>query len=136
MVQWLRISLAMQGTHCIQVQFLVLEDTTCRGTTELVRLSSWIPQSRAHGPQLQMPAHLQPVSCNKSSHPNKKPPHRDERSPCSPKPEKVRVQQCRSSAAKSKALYSSKAPRVLFLSHLMIRTILFLNPGLHQSLGL
>lgn len=58
----------MQGIHCIQVQLLVLGETTCRGATELVRLSYWIPRSRACKPQLQTPARLEPLSCNKSSH--------------------------------------------------------------------
>ena len=72
--QWLRIRLPMQGT---QVRALVREDPTCHGANEPVpQLLSL--RSRAHEPQLLKPACLEPVLCNKRSHRNEKPMHRNE----------------------------------------------------------
>ena len=83
--QWLRIRLPMQGTW---VRALVREDPTCRGATKPVRHNYWActlePASRnywAHVPQLLKPAHLEPVLCNKRSHCNEKPMHRNEEQP-------------------------------------------------------
>ena len=60
----------MRGTW---VQALVREDPTCRGATKPVRHSY-----RAHMPQLLKPLRLEPVLCNKRSHRNEKPMHRNE----------------------------------------------------------
>ena len=70
-VQWLRIHLPMQGT---QVRASVREDPTCRGATKPVPVSHnyW-----AHMPQLLKPACLESVPCNKRSHCNEKPAHRN-----------------------------------------------------------
>ena len=80
-VQWLRTRLPMQGTW---VRALVQEDPTCRRATKPVRHSYWAcalePVShnyRAHMPQLLKPTHLEPVLCNKTSHHNEKPAHRN-----------------------------------------------------------
>ena len=80
--QWLRIHLPMQGTW---VQALVQEDPTCRRATKPVRHNYWAcalePASHnywAHVPKLLKPVHLEPVLCNKRSHPNEKPAHRNE----------------------------------------------------------
>ena len=97
--QWLRIHLPMQGTR---VWSLVQEDPTCRGATEPVCHNYWAcalepashnywahaprahmpqllsPRSRAHTPQLLKPTCLKPVLCNKRSHCNEKPTHRNE----------------------------------------------------------
>ena len=79
---WLRICLPTQGT---QVRALVQEDPTRRGATKPVRHNYWAwalePASHnywAHEPQLLMPACLEPVLCNKRSHCNEKPAHRNE----------------------------------------------------------
>ena len=63
--QLLRIRLPMQGT---QVWALVREDPTCRGATKPVRHNYW-------------PCALEPVLCNKGSHCNEKPAHRNEEQP-------------------------------------------------------
>ena len=80
-VQWLRIHLPMQGT---QVRALVQEDPTCREATKAVRHNYWAcalePASHnywARVPQLLKPAHLEPMLCNKRSHRNEKPAHRN-----------------------------------------------------------
>ena len=62
MAQWLRIRLPMQGTW---VQSLVREDPTCRGATKPVH----------HNYCARI---LQPMLCNKRSHNNEKPTHRNE----------------------------------------------------------
>ena len=71
----------MQGTR---VRALVQEDTTCRGATKPVRHNYWACALElashnywAHMPQLLKPARLEPVLCNKRSHHNKKPAHRN-----------------------------------------------------------
>ena len=66
-VQWLRISLPMQGTR---VQALVQEDPTCRGATKPVSHNYW-----ARVLQLLKPERLEPMLCNKRSHHNEKPVH-------------------------------------------------------------
>ena len=79
--QWLRIHLPMQGT---QVRALVRENPTCRGATKPAHHNYWSwavePMSHnywAHVPQLLKPARLEPVLCNKRSHGNEKPTHRN-----------------------------------------------------------
>ena len=53
--------------------------------------------------QLPEPTHLEPVLCNKRSHGNEKPAHRNEEySPCSPQLEKAHTQQQRPNIAKKK----------------------------------
>ena len=83
--QWLRICLPMQGT---QVQSLVREDPTCREATNPVCHNYWAcalePTSHNYWacmPQLPKPACLEPVLCNKRSHRNEKPTHRNEEQP-------------------------------------------------------
>ena len=66
-VQWLRIYPPMQGT---QVQALVQEDPTCHWATKPVHHNYWV-----HVPQLLKPMCLEPMLCNKRSHPNDKPTH-------------------------------------------------------------
>ena len=87
--QWLRICLPMQGTW---VRALVQEDPTCSGATKPVCHNYWAcalePVSHnywAHEPQLLSPRttttevhHLEPVPCNKRSHHNEKPMHRNQ----------------------------------------------------------
>ena len=80
--QWLRIRLPMQGTW---VRALVREDPTCHGAAGPVRHNYWActlePVSHnywAHAPQLLKPVSLEPVLCNKRSHCNEKPVHRNE----------------------------------------------------------
>ena len=80
--QWLRIHLPLQGTW---VQALVQEDPTCRGATKPMRHNCWgcvlepvSHNSWAHMPQLLKPMRLEPVLCNKRSHRNEKPVHRNE----------------------------------------------------------
>ena len=75
----------MQGT-CVQA--LVQEDPTYRGATMPVRHNYWAwalePASHnywAHVPQLLKPVRLEPVLCNKRSHPNEKPTHGNEEQP-------------------------------------------------------
>ena len=68
--RWLRIRLPMQGTR---VWSLVREDPTCHGATKPVRHNYW-----ACVTQLLKPACLEPVLCNKRSHRNEKPMHRNE----------------------------------------------------------
>ena len=72
----------MQGTR---VQALVWEDPTCREEIKPVRHNYWAwalePVScnyGAHMPQLLKPMRLEPVLCNKRSHCNEKPAHRNE----------------------------------------------------------
>ena len=84
-VQWLRSHLPMQGTR---VWSLVWEDPTCHRATKPVRHNYWAcalePASHnywAHVPQLLKPACLEPVLCNKRSHCNEKPAHRNEEQP-------------------------------------------------------
>ena len=96
----------MQGTR---VRSLVREDPTCRGATKPVRHNYWAcalePASHnywAHVPQLLKPTHLEPMLCNKRSHHNEKPAHRNESSPRSPQLEEARAQQQRPNAAKNK----------------------------------
>ena len=87
--QWLRIRLPMQGTR---VRALVREDPTCRGETKPVCHNYWAcalePASHnywsprattteARVPQLLKSACLEPVLCNKRSHRNEKPMHRN-----------------------------------------------------------
>ena len=86
--QWLRICLPMQGT---QVPALVWEDPTCHGATKPVRHNYWAcalesasHNCRAHAPQLLKPAHLEPMLCNKRSHPMRSPHTATKSSPCSP----------------------------------------------------
>ena len=83
--QWLRIHLPMQGTW---VWALVQEDPTCRGATKPVHHNYWAhalgPTSHnywAHVPQLLKPVGLETVLCNKRSHCNEKPTHRNEEQP-------------------------------------------------------
>ena len=72
--QWLRIHLPMQGTR---VRSLIREDPTCCGTTKPVRHNYW-------GCALEPVRHnywactLESVLCNKRSHHNEKPAHRNE----------------------------------------------------------
>ena len=80
--QWLRIRLPIQGT---QVRALVRQDPTCRGAAKPMRRNYWVcalePVSHnywAHVPELLKPACLEPVLCNKRSHCNEKPAHRNE----------------------------------------------------------
>ena len=76
-VQWLRICLPMQGTR---VRALVREDPTCRGATKPVpQLLSL--RSRAREPRVLKPVCLEPMLCNKMSHHNKKPAHRNKEQP-------------------------------------------------------
>ena len=73
--QWLRIRLPMQGTW---VRAVVQEDTTCHGVAKPVRVPQLLSLcSRARKPQLLKPAWLEPVLCNKRSHCNEKPVHRN-----------------------------------------------------------
>ena len=79
--QWLRICLPMQRTW---VRALVWEDPTCRRATKPVRHNYWACALEPTGhnywarvPQLLKPAHLEPVLCNKRSHSNEKPVHRN-----------------------------------------------------------
>ena len=81
-VQWLRIHLPMQGTR---VRSLVGEDPTLCGATKPMRHNYWAcalkPASHncwSHVPQLLKPTCLEPMLCNKRSHCNEKPPHRNE----------------------------------------------------------
>ena len=67
--QRLRIRLPMQGTR---VRALVQEDPTCCRATKPVCHNYW-----ALMPQLLKPAHLEPVLCDKRSHHNEKPTHRN-----------------------------------------------------------
>ena len=83
--QWLRIHLPMQGTR---VQSLVRKDPTCCGATKPVHHSYWACPLEsvshnywAHVPQLLKPVCLEPVLCNKRSHHNGKPMHRNEEQP-------------------------------------------------------
>ena len=78
----------MQGTW---VQALVWDDPTCLGATKPVHHNYWAcalePGSHnywAHVPQLLEPTCLEPVLCNRRSHRNEKPMHRDE-DPTQPK---------------------------------------------------
>ena len=80
--QWLRIRLQIQETWALA---LVWEDPTCRGAAKPVCHNYWActlePVSHnywAHVPQLRKPACLEPVLCNKRSHWNEKPAHRNE----------------------------------------------------------
>ena len=80
--QWLRLCLPMQGTR---VWALLWEDPTCRRATKPVHHNYWAcalePTSHnywAHMPHLLKPACLEPVLCNKRSHHNEKPAHRNE----------------------------------------------------------
>ena len=80
--QWLRIHLPMQGTR---VWALVREDPTCRRTTKPVRHNYWAcglePASHNYWalvPQLLKPTGLEPMPCNKRSHCDEKPMHRNE----------------------------------------------------------
>ena len=83
--QWLRVCLPMQGTR---VQALVQEDPTCRGATKPVCHNYWACALElvSHNywacvPQLRKPTCLEPVLCNKRSHHNEKPAHRNEEYP-------------------------------------------------------
>ena len=83
--QWLRIRLPMQGTR---VWALVREDPTCCGATKPVGHNYWActlePMSHNYWalmPQLLKPMRLEPVLCNKRSHCNEKPTHRNEEKP-------------------------------------------------------
>ena len=67
--QWLRIRLPVQGTR---VRALGREDSTCRWATKPVHHNYW-----AHMPQLLKPVCLEPMLCNKRSHRNEKPMHRN-----------------------------------------------------------
>ena len=106
-VQWLRISLSVQGPW---VRSRVGEDPTCCRATEPTCHNYWAcalePTSHnywAHVPQLLKPAHLERALCNKRSHRNEKPAGTTTKSnPWSLKLEKARVQQWRPSAAKNK----------------------------------
>ena len=80
--QWLRICLPMQGTR---VWALVQEDLTCHGATKPMHQNYWAcalePTSYNYWacvPQLLKPALLEPMLCNKGSHRNEKPVHRNE----------------------------------------------------------
>ena len=72
----------MQGTR---VQALVQEDATCHGATKPVHRNywAWALEPASHNywvsvPQLLKAARLEPVLCNKRSHRNEKPSHRNE----------------------------------------------------------
>ena len=80
--QWLRIHLPMQGTR---VRALVQEDPTCCGATKPVHHNYWAwalgPTNCkywARVPQLLKPVRLKPVLCNRRSHRDEKPVHRNE----------------------------------------------------------
>ena len=80
--QWLGVRLPMQGTR---VRALVREDPTCHGATKPVchnygtcALEPVSHDYRACEPQLLKPPCLAPVLCNKRSHRNEKPVHRNE----------------------------------------------------------
>ena len=90
--QWLRIRLPMQATR---VRALVREDPTCRGATKPVRHNYWPcalkPASHNYWvqvPRLLKPVHLEPVLCNKRSHPMRSPCTATKSSPRSPQLEK------------------------------------------------
>ena len=70
---WLRILLPMQETL---VRALVREDPTCHGAAKPACHNYW-----AHVTQLLKPMHLETVLCNKTSHHNEKPGHRNEEEP-------------------------------------------------------
>ena len=77
-----RIRLPVQGTR---VRALVWEDPTCRRATKSMHHNYWAcalePASHNYWsrvPQLLKPACLEPVLCNKRSHCNEKPAHRNE----------------------------------------------------------
>ena len=78
---WLRVRLPVRGTR---VWALVREDPTCRRATRPVRHSYWActlePASHncwACMPQLPRLMSLEPMLCNKRSHRNEKPAHRN-----------------------------------------------------------
>ena len=73
MAQWLRIRLPMQETR---VRALVREYPTYCGAAKPVRKLLRL-RSRAHEPQLLKPTRLVPVLCDKRSHRNEKPAHRN-----------------------------------------------------------
>ena len=80
--QWFRICLPMQRTL---VWSLVQGDPTCRGATKPMCHNYWActPEPASHNywarvPQLLQPARLEPMLCNKRSHCNEKPTHRNE----------------------------------------------------------
>ena len=80
--QWLRICLSMQGTR---VRALVQEDPTCRGATKPVHHNYWACalELMSHNywasmPQLLKLTCLEPMFCNKRSHHNEKPAHRNQ----------------------------------------------------------
>ena len=66
-VQWLRISLSMQGTW---VLFLVLEDSICSKAIKPVpqNLTPWAASTEGQEPQLVKLRDLEPMLCNKRSH--------------------------------------------------------------------
>ena len=77
-----KICLPMQGTR---VRSLVREDPTCRAATKPTCHNYWActlePTCHnywAHVPQLLKPTRLEPLLCNKRSHRNEKPEHRNE----------------------------------------------------------
>ena len=80
--QWLRIHLPMQG---IWVRALVWEDPTCHVAAKPTRHTYWAcalePASHnywARVPELLKSVCLEPMLCNKRSHHNEKPAHRNE----------------------------------------------------------
>ena len=75
--QWLRIRLPMQGTR---VRALVREDPTCRGATKPVRHNYWACALEPWATTTE-PVRLEPVLCNKRSHRNEKPVHRNKVAP-------------------------------------------------------
>ena len=66
-VQWLRVSLSMQGTW---VLFLVLEDSICSKAIKPVpqKLTPWAATTEGQEPQLVKLRDLEPMLCNKRSH--------------------------------------------------------------------
>ena len=80
-VQWLRTHLPLQGTR---VWALIQEDPTCHRATKPMRHNylAWALEPASHNywarvPQLLKPACLEPMLCNKRSHHNEKPMHRN-----------------------------------------------------------
>ena len=76
--QWLGIRLPVGGTG---VRSLVRRHPTCCGATKLVHQQLLSLCSRALEPQLRKPMRLEPVLCNKRSHRNEQPAHRNEEQP-------------------------------------------------------
>ena len=134
-VQWLRIHLPMQGTR---VRVLVWEDPTCRGVTKPVCPNYWAcalePASHnywAHVPQLLKPLHLEPVLCNKRSHPVRSLCTTTKSSPDSLQLEKAHAQQRRPNTAPQKNKKKTEQPKNKTLFPLLL---LLLHQGIKEGL--